>query len=316
MNSRSEHELRVVAPYRLDLTVSVLRRLSSNLVDRLTPAGEYLRVLVGAAGPLLVRVRQPSAESLRVTLDGPTAAHADALALVRQTLGTERDLTHFRRVAAGLPWLGSLEHRMRGVRPPRYPSLWEAFVNAVIFQQVSLQSASAITRRLIVALEQPVGQERASSYPFPDAPQLLGAPDRALHGVGLSASKLATLRRAGEVLESGALTLPMLEALPSEAAAAMLQRIKGIGPWTATLILLRGLGRLDVFPVRDTSVARNLVLVGGAAPPTVSEVIEALQPEQGMVYYYLLLARLESRGELGRPSDAIEAREAVASPRE
>lgn len=307
MTARSEHELRVVAPYRLDLTVSVLRRLSSNLVDLLTPRGEYLRVLVGAAGPLLVRVRQSRPDALQVTLEGPRAAHAGALALVRQTLGVDRDLARFRRAATGLPWLGPLEHRMRGVKPPRYPSLWEAFVNAVIFQQVSLQSASAITRRLIVALEQPIACDGLSLYPFPAAAQLLGATEHDLRGVGLSASKLATLRRAGEALESGALDLAMLEALSSEEAAELLQQIKGIGPWTSTLILLRGLGRLDVFPLRDTSVARNLTLVGGAAAPSVVDVIAALRPAQGMVYYYLLLARLESRGELGRASDLVGA---------
>jgi DNA-3-methyladenine glycosylase II len=39
-----------------------------------------------------------------------------------------------------------------------------------------------------------------------------------------------------------------LEDKPSPEAAKLLCRIKGIGPWTAAVILLRGLGRLDVFP--------------------------------------------------------------------
>jgi DNA-3-methyladenine glycosylase II len=79
----------------------------------------------------------------------------------------------------------------------------------------------------------------------------------------------------------------------------MLRSIKGIGPWTATVILLRGLGRLDVFPANDTSVARNLTLVGGSAPLDVKAVLEALGPDRGMLYYHLLLARLETRTERG-----------------
>jgi DNA-3-methyladenine glycosylase II len=110
------------------------------------------------------------------------------------------------------------------------------------------------------------------------------------------------LRRAGEALASGALGEAMLEERSSADAAALLRQVKGIGPWTATLILLRGLGRLDVFPMNDTSVARNLALVAGSVPLDVESILEALGPQRGMLYYHLLLARLESRGELERAS--------------
>src|SRR5690348_7822755 len=53
--SRSRHAKSVVAPYRLDLTVSALRRLSTNVVDVLTPDGEYVRALAGAHSPVIVR---------------------------------------------------------------------------------------------------------------------------------------------------------------------------------------------------------------------------------------------------------------------
>jgi DNA-3-methyladenine glycosylase II len=94
----------------------------------------------------------------------------------------------------------------------------------------------------------------------------------------------------------------LLEERPSPDAAALLRSIKGIGPWTAAVILLRGLGRLDVFPANDTSVVRNLALVGGSAPLGVEVVLDALGPQRGVLYYHLLLARLEARGDLGRPS--------------
>ena len=76
--------------------------------------------------------------------------------------------------------------------------------------------------------------------------------------------------------------------------------IRGIGPWTASVILLRGLGRLDVFPMNDTSVARNLALVSDAAPIDIGGALQALSPQQGMLYYHLLLARLEARDDVGR----------------
>lgn len=74
------------------------------------------------------------------------------------------------------------------------------------------------------------------------------------------------------------------------------------GPWTAAVILLRGLGRLDVFSADDTSVAANIALVAGSAPFDVPRALNALGAQRGMLYYHLLLARLEARGEIGHPS--------------
>jgi DNA-3-methyladenine glycosylase II len=113
------------------------------------------------------------------------------------------------------------------------------------------------------------------------------------------------LRRAGEALASGTLDEAMLEERSSADAVALLRRIKGIGPWTATVILLRGLGRLDVFPMNDTSVARNLALVAGSTALDVGRILEALGPQRGMLYYHLLLARLEARGELEHRVDCV-----------
>lgn len=303
--SRSRHALSVVAPYRLDLTVSALRRLSTNVVDVLTPDGEYVRALAGTHGPVIVRATQARPDALDVTIESDardTGEHEPLLALVRRMLGVDRDLTHFSRAAAGMPWLSPLARRMRGVKPPRYPTLWEACVNAIVFQQVSLHAASAIARRLIVALGTRLESEGTPLYLFPSVERVLRAGDDALRATGLSAGKIATLRRAGEALAPGTLDEAMLEERASPEAAALLRQFRGIGPWTATVILLRGLGRLDVFPMHDTSVARNVALVAGQVPLDVASVLTALGPQQGMLYYHLLLARLESRGELGRAS--------------
>jgi DNA-3-methyladenine glycosylase II len=297
----SDYSIAVRVPYRLDLTVSVLRRLSANLVDVLSPDGAYVRVL-DDVGPAVVRVRQVNARTLEAEIDGDRRQHQRLLSLVRRTLGVEVDLTRFYRSASRIRWLHPLALRMRGVKPPRHPTLWEACVNAIVFQQVSVVAASAIMRRFIVALGEPLERHGARLYRFPSAACVQDAQDARLRAAGLSAGKLATLRRVAEALERGSLSETLLEQRPSPDAAALLRGIKGIGPWTAAVILLRGLGRLDVFPANDSSVARNLALFGGSAPLDVEVALEALGPHRGMLYYHLLLARLEARDDLGRPS--------------
>jgi 3-methyladenine DNA glycosylase/8-oxoguanine DNA glycosylase len=211
--TQTQYRIRVAAPFRLDLTVSALRRLSTNIVDLITADAEYVRVFGGTGRPVITRVKQVNAEELLVDFEGGNAGdHARALAIVHRILGTDRDVSQFERAARGVPWLRDLVVRMRGVKPPRCP-----------------------------------------------------------------------------------------------AAAAVLCRIKGIGPWTATIILLRGLGRLDVFPMNDSSVVRNLAFVAGTTHLEIDEVLAALGAQRGMLYYYLLLARLEMRGDVGRASTAPAA---------
>lgn len=298
-------EIPVVMPYRLDLTVSVLRRLSTNVVDLLTPEGIYVRALSGPPEPLIVHAKQmPRKGSLSVTIEGDASKRTEVLAHVRQMLGVDRDLANFDQSASRIPWLAPLVERMRGVKPPRYPTLWEACVNAIVFQQVSLRAASAIMHRLIVALGQriEVSDLPTALYAFPPGESLQSASDDLLRSTGLSANKVATLRRVAEALASGALDATTLDACASADAARILCGIKGIGPWTAAVILLRGLGRLDVFPANDTSVASNIALVAGPVQFDMQSLLRDLGQQRGMLYFYLLLARLEARNEIGRPS--------------
>lgn len=304
---RTQHEIALDSPFRLDLTVSALRRLPTNIIDVLTPTAQYLLAFEGAQGPLIARVAQPRARSLAVTIEGNAVDASDrkrGLALIRRTLGVDRDVRPFTRAAATVPWLAPLARRMRGIKPPRYRSLWEAFVNAVVFQQVSLHAASAVVQRLILAFGIALESEGTPLYLFPNAHRVLHGSDRELRGLGLSASKIATLRRAGDAVASGAIDEPMLEQRASADAASLLQQIKGIGPWTATVILLRGFGRLDVFPMKDSGVARSLGLVARTALGDVGAVLDTLGSQRGMLYYHLLLARLDAQGTLAQPSVA------------
>ena len=292
-------------PYRLDLTVSVLRRLSTNVVDRFTPEGQYIRALSGFATPVVASITQLHHEDcLFITIEGDTKHDSAALALVCRMLAVNRDLTDFNLAASHIPWLAPLVTRMEGVKPPRYPTLWEACANAIVFQQVSLRAASAVMQRVVLAIGQPVevADLPAPCFVFPSAENFQCANDSLLRPAGLSANKIATLRRVAEALDSGIIDEKTLETFPSPDAATALRKIKGIGPWTAAVILLRGLGRLDVFPANDTSVASNIALVAGSSPFDVQEVLNTLGRQRGMLYFHLLLARLEARGEIGRPS--------------
>jgi len=294
------------APFRLDLTVSILRRYGTNAVD-LFDEGRYLRALGPRAGDPVVEVSQPDAATLLVRAYGD-ADPAAIESIVRRVLNLDADVTPFLRRAAKLPWLRATAQRMRGARPPRYPSLWEACVNAVVFQQVSIISASAMLKRLIQALSPPRTLGETTLYPFFGTAALLEASDAALRTNGLSGAKAATLRRIAQALQGGELSESMLEGLPTHAASEALERIKGVGPWTAAIVMLRGFGRLDLFPAGDSGAAQSLRTITGRDDVDLAAALTALGDQRGMLYYTLLVGRLAARGELG----VAQAREPVA----
>lgn len=274
----------------------MLRRLSTNVVDVFD--GVTYRRLVGDGGETLLEAEQTSPGELTVRLSGPQAARLDPAALVRRALGTDRDLDAFYAGAASFPWLRRIANGARGVKPPRYPTLWEAVCNAVVYQQVSIHAAGAILRRVIerYAFARDAGSSRLHAFPGPAV--LLDADPVELRDLGLSIQKINALKHVAAELERGALDEAQLEGLPTPELVAALMAQRGIGPWTAAVVALRGFGRLDIFPMKDSGAEKSLRTLSGDPAIQAETVLAALAPQQGMLYYHLLLARLDKTGEI------------------
>lgn len=285
----------VRAPYRLDLTATVLRRLSTNIVD-VFDGQTYRRMLGDRAHPLLLEVTQSGPELLSIRASGDTGLGVPAL--VRRMLGTDVDLTDFYASVADFPWLAEIVRAARGVKPPRYPSLWEAIVNAVVFQQVSIHAAAAILRRVVERYEplRPAGPVALAPFVSPD--DIAAADPLELRALGLSVNKVVALRILARAVLDGELDEALFETLATDELAARLVAFKGIGPWTAAVIALRGFGRLDVFPMNDSGVARSLRDLSGDPAVDADAILARLRHQRGMLYYHLLIGRLAARGDI------------------
>jgi len=283
----------VRAPYRLDLTATALRRLSTNLVD-VFDGTTYRRLIGDPADPVLLEVRQDAPDALTLRVHGEPGL--DAAALVRRMFGTEVDLAHFYRAAAEIPWLSALVERARGVKSPRYPSLWETIVNAVVYQQISIHAAAAILRRVIerYAVVRHVAGEAIAAFPPPQT--IVDADIPELRSLGLSVNKVVALRTLGRAILDGEIDERAIEPMATPQLVEHLVAFKGIGPWTAAVIALRGFGRLDIFPMKDSGVARMLKELSGDPNVDTSAILATLGDQRGMLYYHLLLGRLASRG--------------------
>ena len=138
-----------VVPFRLDLTVWALRRRSMNAMD-LWDGETYRRVLAVDDKPVLVAVTQ-QATMLDITVTGedlpPTAEQAARFALDR-LLGISLDLSEFYEFTPRHVRLNQLAMRFRGLKPPRFATVFEGLVNGITCQQLSLTVGLSFLNRL------------------------------------------------------------------------------------------------------------------------------------------------------------------------
>jgi methylated-DNA-[protein]-cysteine S-methyltransferase len=139
------------------------------------------------------------------------------------------------------------------MRLQRTPSLFVALAEAIVYQQLSGKAAATIFARVRALFP------RAHEGPTPA--QILRASDERLRGAGLSRSKLLSLRDLAEKATDGTLpTLAEVHAMESEAIIERLTEVRGIGRWTAEMLLMFRLGRPDVLPVDDYGIRKGFAV--------------------------------------------------------
>lgn len=310
-------ELPVEPPFGLDLTIWALRRRPHNRID--VWDGHYRRALVVDGGLVTVAVSQGTTAgtpTLGVSLGGKAEDLTEdrivsTCQLLRRTLGLDANLSAFYRLTRHDEHLAGLVRRFRGVRPPQFPTVFEGLVNAVACQQFSLEVGIELLNRLTDAYGLAVPGPQAPCVAFPEPAALASLSPSELRQLGFSIQKSRTLIGLGEAAASGQLKDMDLEQLDVDQASRALQGLPGIGRWSAEYVLLRGLGRLSVYPGDDVGARNKLrALLGDTGPldyDGVARITARWKPFAGMVYFHLLLAGLADRNLLSNPTPSEES---------
>lgn len=155
-------------------------------------------------------------------------------------------------IAAGIAHLRAVDPRLAtavdAVGPCSLtlePNLFFALVDAIVSQQISIKAAATILER-VKALYAPA--------PFPTAELLLATPEETLRAAGCSRAKAVYLRDLAQRITDGSLEIDRLAEFDDETIVEQLTKVKGIGRWTAEMLLLFSLGRPDVWPVDDLGI--------------------------------------------------------------
>ena len=169
----------------------------------------------------------------------------------------------------GHPALRVVSRRHPGVRVPGAWDPFEIAVRAVVGQQVSVQAATTIMKRIVERFGEDAAEDAAHNgglrFLFP-SPERLAAAELN----GMPARRCRAVRALAAAVAESRLSLGSGHSL--EETLAALRTIPGIGDWTAQYIAMRGMGEPDAFPAGD------LILRRAAGQSTEKELIRAAEP--------------------------------------
>ena len=214
-----------------------------------------------------------------VAIQAPSAQAAERL---RWMLALDDDHSPFLQRFAEDPLLARTVRDLRGLRPVRTATVAHSLLRAVCGQLVDWATSKAVETRVIRGLC-PRGPEGLS--PAPRTGVLAAAAPFQLRGLGLHERRAAALVRVCRSVE-----LERLHSLPTPAVGQRLERERGLGPWSAGVVCLEGLGRTEHGLVGDLGLIRLLRALRGR-PVEAWETAELLAPYgewAGLAGIYLL----------------------------
>jgi methylated-DNA-[protein]-cysteine S-methyltransferase len=133
------------------------------------------------------------------------------------------------------------------------PSIFGALAEAIVYQQLSGKAAATIFARVCALFPR--------THHGPTAENILRASDEKLRGAGLSRPKLLALRDLARRTKDGDLpTLAEVRRMEDAEIVERLTAVRGIGRWTAEMLLIFRLGRPDVLPVDDYGIRKGFAL--------------------------------------------------------
>lgn len=165
------------------------------------------------------------------------------------------------------------------IRPTGSP--YPELVRAILYQQLAGPAAAAIERRFLAL------------YPDGGVPaphQLLATPDDDLRGAGISRQKIGYLRDLAAKAADGVVS-DALRDLADDGVSARVMAVKGVGRWTADMLLIFCLGRPDVLPVGDLgtrkAMQRAYALPDLPRPAEMERLADPWRPHRSVATRYL-----------------------------
>jgi DNA-3-methyladenine glycosylase II len=255
-----------------------------------------LRLQSGKVIPLKVRmlgnVDEPKLEADILT-EADAKERREINSKLSWIFSTETDLQELYRFMDRDRVLKNAKEKLYGLRPFNYATVFEGAIKSIVQQQISLLVSMYMTFRLVEKFGDRVKVGEDVYYEFPSARALANATADELKACGLSRQKTEYIKSFSEKVANGEFDSEALTSLSSEEIIEALTKFKGIGRWTAELVIVTSTGK-EALPADDLGARRavskfffNGKLISG---DELRKFSEKWGKFRGMVTYYLICA--------------------------
>ncbi len=287
------------APYDFNKSASIfshgdreIRIYESGIFSTvLDVSGTICRVIVHSNG----NVDDPELKGEFQTGQGLTVNEEEARRLIWTVINGDLNLLEFYGTVSGDPVMASFVKQLNGVRNFLTPTVFEALVESIIEQQISLVAAMSMQKTLIRTFGPRLVLGKQTFYAFPGPEILAAASLESLRECGLSSRKGEYIRDLASNIVGGEIDIEGMRTIRDhDPIIGELLAIRGVGPWTAELTALRGLGIYSAFPADDLGLRR--IIAGYYCPgqrigPEDARKIASRWGEwKGLAGYYLVVA--------------------------
>ena len=227
----------------------------------------------------------------------------DEIKLAKETIGNllnlDFDLTSFYEQIKTDEVMKHITRRLWGLKSLTTPTVFEALVDSIIEQQISIKVATAIENKLIRKFGDNLNLEGERYYAYPTPQKLASADVEQIRQCGLSYRKADYIKGISTLVVNGELDLEKLKNCSDmDEIINELDTVRGVGLWTAELTMLRGMQKFDAFPADDLGLRRAI-----SRYYIIGETISSLQARKtaenwgrwkGLAAYYLIIAEMKN----------------------
>lgn len=226
----------------------------------------------------------------------------EAREMVGSLFDTRLDLGPFYEHAKRDKVLTGLIQRLRGLKGPTTATVFEALVDSVIEQQISLNVAHVLETRLIKTFGEAVGLKEGVFYAYPTPQKLASATLSQLRKCGLSERKAEYLSEISKMVEDGDLNLEGFKLYDNaQDIISELDGVRGIGVWTAELTVARSMHKYEVIPADDLGLRRVISHYYRSDRKISGEEARRIAENwgrwKGLAAFYLIVAEAKERTE-------------------
>lgn len=210
-------------------------------------------------------------------------------------LNLDFDLCSFYRDVEKDRVMQQIAGQLYGLKNPTTPTVFEALVDSIVEQQISIKVAHTIEERLIKKFGENLTLDDETYYAYPTPQNMACGSIEEIQDCGLSQRKAQYIFGAATLIVDGKLDLENLKSHENpEEIISELDAVRGIGIWTAELTLLRGMQKLDALPADDLGVRRVISrYYCGGKPIKAAEardIAKSWGRWKGLAAFYLIVA--------------------------